>query len=400
MLRPNSLAFTLLLAYLISFGPLSVDLYMPSVPVIGRVLDAPASRLQLTISLFLVAFAIGQIVYGPISDQLGRIPVLLAAFTLFCMASVVCATAPTVEMLILGRIGQGLGASAGPVVVRAIVRDLHEGVHAGRQLSLMNVFMGLVPIVGPLSGGLLLTLYGWRSSFVLHSIAGALAVLLIWRGLARTRPIDPPSVRELLGQYRVIATHPIFLANLAIGCLAYSGLYAWVAGSAFVMQNVLGLTPLQFSILYAASSAGFMAGGAISTRIVMRLGLDRTAGIGAVVVTLASAGMIAAVLFGSWLSLTLTVSMAVYLCGMGIVFPQSTAAGLTPFPKYAGVASALIGFSQQCSGALMGTAVGYSLGTTAWPVAIGLSVAGVGSLLMWVLTRKIRTASVNSASVG
>jgi DHA1 family bicyclomycin/chloramphenicol resistance-like MFS transporter len=393
MLRPDSLAFTLLLSFLMSFGPLSIDLFLPSMPEIGHALGAPAARLQLTISLYLVAFAIGQIIYGPISDRVGRVPVLLAAFAIYCVASVLCWFAPSVETLVVGRILQGLGASAAPVVVRAIVRDLHEGVHAGRQLSLMMTFTGLMPIAAPLTGGALLTFFGWRSGFVFQFAAGALAFFLVYRCVIRTTPPAASSLPTLIGQYRVIGTSPIFLANLAIGCFAYVGLFAWISGSPFILQNLQGLSPFQFSICYAASCMGFMVGGVIATRLVTRLGLDRTAGIGAVILTLAGGCMIACTMFGYWLPITLTASMALYLGGMAFVHSQVTAAGLTPFPKSAGVASALIGFSQQSSGAIMGAAVGNSLGATAWPMTIGVAVAGGGSLLLWALTRGIRTGS-------
>lgn len=400
MLRPNSLAFTLLLSFLMSFGPLSIDLFLPSMPEIGRALGAPAAQIQLTITLYLAAFAIGQIVYGPLSDRVGRVPVLLAAFAMYCVASVLCWFAPTMETLVIGRFLQGLGASAAPVVVRAIVRDLHEGVHAGRQLSLMMTFAGLMPILAPLTGGVLLTFFGWRSGFVFQFAAGALAFFLVFRCLVRTSPPAASTLPVLIGQYRVIGTSPIFLANLFIGCFAYTGLFAWISGSPFILQNLQGLTPFEFSICYAASCAGFIVGGAIATRLVMRLGLDRTAGIGAVILTLAGAAMIACTALDLWLPLTLTATMALYLCGMAFVHSQVTAAGLTPFPKSAGVASALIGFAQQCSGAIIGVAVGNFLGTTAWPMTIGVAVAGGGALLLWALTRQIRTGIVGPISAG
>ncbi len=400
MLRPDSLAFTLLLSFLMSFGPLSIDLFLPSMPEIGRALGAPPAQLQLTISLYLVAFAVGQIVYGPLSDRVGRVPVLLAAFAIFCVASVLCWFAPSMETVVIGRILQGLGASAAPVVVRAMVRDLHEGVHAGRQLSLMMTFTALMPIAAPLTGGALLTFFGWRSGFVFQFLAGALAFFLVYRYVVRISPPAASTLPVLIGQYRVIGTSPIFLANLFIGCFAYAGLFAWISGSPFILQNLQGLTPFEFSICYAVSCAGFMAGGAVATRLVMRLGLDRTAGIGTAILTLAGVAMIICTAFDLWLPLTLSATMALYLGGMAFVHSQVTAAGLTPFPKSAGVASALIGFAQQCSGAIMGVAVGNLLGATAWPMTIAIAVAGGGSLLVWALTRGIRTALVKPATAG
>ena len=180
------------------------------------------------------------------------------------------------------------------------------------------------------------------------------------RCIVRTKPPAASTLPVLIGQYRVIGTSPIFLANLLIGVFAYAGLFAWVAGSPFVLQSIQGLNPFQFSLFYAGACTGFMAGGAIATRLVMRLGLDRTAEIGTAVLTLAGACMIAGAAFGLWLPFTLTASMALYLCGMALVNAQVTAAGLTPFPNSAGVASALIGFAQQCGGAIMGAVVGNS----------------------------------------
>jgi DHA1 family bicyclomycin/chloramphenicol resistance-like MFS transporter len=159
------------------------------------------------------------------------------------------------------------------------------------------------------------------------------------------------------------------------------------------MQNLQGLSPLNYSLCYATSCAGFMVGGAVATRAVVRLGLDRTAGVGALILTLAGAGMIASTAYGVALPVTMTISMSLYLCGMGLCLSQVVAAAMTPFPHSAGTASSLIGFVQQCSGALMGALVGGLLGTTPWPVAIGVAVAGSGSLILWLLTRRLRLSA-------
>ncbi len=391
MFRPDTLAHTALLAFLISFGPLSVDLYLPSMPEIGRALAATPGAVQLTISLYLVGFAIGQIVYGPVSDRVGRRPILIVAFLLYCAATVVCAVAPTIEVLIAARMAQALGVSGSLVVVRAVVRDLYEGARAGQQLSMMGMMMGFMPIIAPLVGGVLLTWFGWRAGFLFQFAVGALAAFLVWRFIPETYSPKKVAIRAVLANYRLIAASPVFLANLAIGALAYSGLFAWIAGSSFVMQGIAGLSPMQYAVSYAVSCVGFMVGGAIATRLVLRLGLDRTAGIGAASLALAGLGMTAGTAAGAMLPITLTLSMDFYLCGLGLLLPQTVAAAMMPFPKQAGTASSLIGFAQQCAGAIMGTLIGSTLGATAWPMTIGVAIAGTGALVLWVVTRGLRT---------
>src|SRR3954468_16953333 len=149
-LRPDSLAFIALLAFLAAFGPLSVDLYLPSLPSVGPALGATEAQVQLTISLYLVGYAIGQVVYGPISDRFGRKPVLVSAFLIYCVASIACLVSQRIEWLVAARIAQALGASGAMIITRAIVRDLHEGVRAGQQLSLMGSMMAVMPLLAPL----------------------------------------------------------------------------------------------------------------------------------------------------------------------------------------------------------------------------------------------------------
>ncbi len=196
MLRPDTLALTALLALLTAIGPLSVDLYLPSLPEIGRALAAPPGEVQLTISAYLVGFGAGQIVYGPLADRHGRKPVMLASLLIFCIATLVCAVAPSIAALIGARFVQAFGAAGAIVLARAVVRDLYEGARAGRELSLMAMIMGLAPIVAPLIGSLLQTAFGWRACFVFIFVAGiiaAAAVRWLLPETLRLRPRAPAS---------------------------------------------------------------------------------------------------------------------------------------------------------------------------------------------------------------
>ena len=162
MLRPDTFALTALLALITALGPVSTDMYLPSLPDIGRLLSASAAEVQLTLSAYLIGFAVGQIAYGPFSDRHGRKPVLLAALTLFSLGNVACTFAPSIEMLIAARTLQALGGSGAIVVARAIVRDLYAGARAGRELSLMGAIMALAPVGAPMIGGVLQSAFGWR----------------------------------------------------------------------------------------------------------------------------------------------------------------------------------------------------------------------------------------------
>ncbi|MGA8157654.1 MAG: MFS transporter, partial [Rhodoplanes sp.] len=162
MLSPDTFALTALLALLTALGPLAMDLYLPSLPAIEAALAASTAQVQLTISVYLIGFAIGQVVYGPVSDRFGRKPVLSAALTIFCVGTLVCSIAPTIGALIAARAFQGAGAAGVIVLARAIVRDLYEGPRAGRELSLMGAIMGIAPIVAPTIGGFTQTNFGWR----------------------------------------------------------------------------------------------------------------------------------------------------------------------------------------------------------------------------------------------
>jgi MFS transporter, DHA1 family, multidrug resistance protein len=390
MLRPDTFALTALLAFLTSFGPLSVDLYLPSMPAIAAALAAPPAHVQLTISLYLVGFAIGQIVYGPVSDRIGRKPIIVLSFVLYCAATLVCLASTSIAMLVAGRFLQALGVSGSVVVVRAVVRDLYEGARAGHQLSAMGMLMGFAPIIAPLTGGTLQTAFGWRAGFVFLIAIGALAGFLAWHFLPETHQARAaPSLAGLLRNYARIARHRVFVANMAVGCVAYGGLFAWIAGSPFVLQFVFGFSPLAYAVAYATSCLGFVLGSTLATRLVLRLGLDRTAGLGAFACAVAAIGMLIAAI-GFFPEPILIGSMAFYLGGLGLLQSQTVAAALTPFPNDAGTASALIGFLQQCAGAIVGGIVGTLTGASVWPMSLAVAITGGGALTLWITTRRAR----------
>jgi len=392
VLRPGTFALTVLLAGLSAIGPLT-DMYLPSLPDIARLLHGTTAQAQLTISSYLIGFALGQILYGPLSDRHGRKPVLLGAITLYCCASLACTLATSIHVLIAARALQALGGCGGIVLARAIVRDFYSGARAGRELSLIGSVMALAPVVAPLIGGVLHVAFGWRSTFFTLA-AGAVALgttvwLLLPETLA-TRAAEPVSPASMLRSYRVIAREPVFLVYLGLATGSYAGLFAWISASSFVLQDLYGLPPFTFGVAFALGSVGYLVGATIAARLVVRLGLGRTIGIGGAALAAGGLGLVAAVALGLTSAISLVLPMAVYLAGMGMVLPQSIAGAMTPFPERAGAASALLGFVQQSTASLCGAIVGSLLGASAWPLAVAVAFTGCATLLLWASTRALR----------
>lgn len=398
MLRPNTAALTALLAALTGIGPLSVDMYLASLPDIGRRLAATEAEVQLSLSFYLVGFAVGQVIYGPISDRYGRRPVLLVALAVFTVASAMCAAAPSIGVLNAARFCQALGGAGAVVLARAVVRDLYEGVAVARELSRMATVMALAPLVAPLIGGVLQTYLGWRANFVLLTAFGVAAATLVWLMLPESlrRQGAAASIASNLRAFPTFLADRIFLAHAAILVCAFGGLFAWISGAAFVLQDLYALTPLQFGLAFAVGSAGYLVGTWVAMRQVARLGLDRTIGWGALLLAGGGAASLLAPAMGlnAAAAMLLVVAIAVFLAGLGLTLPQAQAGALMPFPERAGTASSLVGALQQTSGAVVGAIVGHWLGQSAWPLAAAVAIMGSLALAIWALTRRMRAVDV------
>lgn len=394
-LKPDTLAMTVVLGLLTALGPLSTDMYLPSLPDMAARLDASLPQIQLTLSMFLVGFAVCQIIYGPMSDRLGRMPVLVGSLLLFSLASAGCAFAGEVEMLIAARTIQALGAGGGVVVARAIVRDLYEGDRAGQELALMGTVLGIVPLFAPLLGAVLHDAFGWRSTFVvmaLMGLTGALVVRVCMIETLKPEYIRPATAASIAADFGALLRHPVYLVYLAFACCAYGGLFSFLSASSFVLQNVYGLSELQFGFAFACPVSGYMAGTLAGRR------MTRTSGIG-----LSIAVGTAALAAGGLLCLALTETAApgvgvwrvlapasIYFLGVGIVLPQALAGALSPFPDRAGTASSLLGFMQMSVSAAIGILVAANLGEDAHALAFALAAMGTLALLAAVSSRRLR----------
>jgi DHA1 family bicyclomycin/chloramphenicol resistance-like MFS transporter len=401
MLRPDTFALTALLALLTAIGPLSMDLYLPALPAISAALGATPAAGALTISFYLVGFAVGQVAYGPLSDRHGRKPVMFAAMLIYCVATVVCALAPTIEALIAARALQAFGSSGAIVLSRAVVRDLYDGPRAGRELSLMAVIMGLAPIVAPVIGSGLLAAFDWRACFyflVLAGVAAAAAVRWLLPETLRKREHVPSS--GLFASIGVVAQNRAALAYIGIIAAGYGGLFAFIAGSPFALQSVYALDPFGYALAFAVASVGYIVGSWFAAKLVIRLGIDRTIGWGVLCFALAGAAMIAATAVAPRAVAGFVAPMTLYLFGLGLAMPQALAGALQPFPERAGAASSLIGCVQQSVAASTGALVAHALGDTAWPLVIGIAAPGTAALAIWAATRGVRGRAGSGRGAG
>lgn len=378
-------AVLLLLTALIALQPLATDLYVPSLPGIARDFGAPVAAVQWTLSMFVVGFAVGQLVVGPLSDRYGRMPVLLGGAGLYCLASIACALAPDIGWLIAARFFQAVGACSGLVAVRAMVRDLFTPQEGARTLATAGMLMSIAPLGGPVLGGYLEMRFGWRAAFVVLAAISAVVLVACAMKLAETSPFRNPQATRLapmLRAYVAVLGNPTFRAYAFAAAASYGGLFAFISGSSFVFIRVLGIPPQRFGVLYALAILGYLVGAFLCRRVLPRLGVSRTLQLGAVFALAGGLSMVALALAGVRHAAAILVPQFLYLVAHGLVQPCGQAGSVAPFPDRAGTASALMGAIMMVVASLVGAWMGLSFDGTARPLvftvgAASLVVAGV-----------------------
>jgi MFS transporter, DHA1 family, multidrug resistance protein len=379
---PDPVVATALVSALLAITPFSLDIALPALPSVARAFDAAPGRVQLVVALFLAGMAAGQLAYGPASDRFGRRPVLLGALGLYVAATVLCAVAWSLEWLAAGRLLQGLGACAAPVVARAVVRDVYEPVRGARVLSVAATGMALAPIVSSLLGGVIVFAAHWRVVFVALSVLGALllagvAILLEETNTGQRRA--SLAMAALLRDYALLASDRRFLGYALTLSGGSVGLFAWISGSPFVLMTLLGLPAYLYGVAFATVNLGQLAGALVSARLVPRVGIDRTIGVGLVFYLAGGLTLLAAAAAGARHPAAVVAPMALFQFGNGMVMPNTVAGAIAPFPHMAGAASALAGFLQMVAGSLSGIVLGRLHDGSARPMAALVAGAALGA---------------------
>jgi DHA1 family bicyclomycin/chloramphenicol resistance-like MFS transporter len=382
----QSLAFTVLLGALAALPPLSIDMGLPALPLLGKALHATASQQTLTLSLFLVGFAVPQLLLGPLSDRIGRRPVLLGGLLLYSLAGVACTVATTIDALLIARVAQGVGAAGATTLALAIVRDLFHGPQARIKISTITMVFSVAPIIAPTLGSLMIGLGGWQGLYGLLAVCGLALLGVVALGLEETRPAEMAGrALDLAGRYGVVLRQRRCVGYVLTTALNFGGLFAFVAGSPLVLMGDLRMSMTEFSILFAVTSLGILAGSWFNGWLAAR-DVDTQSPLAWGLWTSLGAAVVASLmLMAGWLALVSLVPfiLVTSFC-RGLVSPNAAHAVLEPLPAHAGVASALIGCSQTTMGALAGAVIAL-LYPALGPVGMTLSMAmfAAAALAAW-----------------
>jgi DHA1 family bicyclomycin/chloramphenicol resistance-like MFS transporter len=399
MSRRRHAELVCILATLSVITPLGIDMYLPALPSMAKFFAATESDAQFTLSTYFLGFAIGQAFYGPIADRFGRIPPLYFGMVVYWLASVGCVFAPSIDALAGFRFLQALGGCAGSVLARAMVRDLFTGADAIRVFSRVLLVFGLGPILAPFIGGYMLYFFDWHGIFVVLTLAGIAALIVIFFRLDETR--DPQHVRPLrignvvVGYWRLL-THRVFIGYVLCGATMMAGTFAYIAGSPFVIEVLYGLSSQVFPWVFGVNALGFIIASQINLRAQRRYSADRVL-FAALVFQGAAAIVLALDGWTGWGGLWgILVPLFFWISTMGFVIPNTTALAMAPFAANAGAASALLGVLQFVLAAASSWLVSALADGTAHPM---VSVMALCSFLSLAILRaaawRARTATAD-----
>jgi DHA1 family bicyclomycin/chloramphenicol resistance-like MFS transporter len=390
-----TVAFVLILGALSAFGPMSIDMYLPAFPALADSLHTTPGHVAYTLSAFFIGLSAGQLVYGPLADRFGRKPPLIAGLVLYALASVGCALAPTIEILIAMRALQAFGACAGMVMSRAMVRDLFEPSAAARVFSLLILVMGLAPILAPFLGGLVLEFGDWRGIFWSLVAFGVACLAAVARRLPESLP-DTERVKLGLGEiasvYGQLLTDRVFMGHSLSGALAQAGMFAYIAGSPFVFITLNGVPENRYGLLFGLNALGFVAVSQINAALVKRLAPTTLLQRGLAFATAMAILLAVNVTTGLGGFVGLLVALFGFVASLGFIGPNAMASAMASRRTHHGQASAMLGTVQFGMATLAGLAVGAMQDGTARPMGLTIAVCGLLALVASQLTARAHRA--------
>lgn len=390
------------LGTLTAFAPLSIDMYLPSLPSIQETLGTSASLVQLTLAAFMAGLGIGQFAYGPLSDRFGRRAPLVAGIGLYIAASAACAFAPSVHWLIALRFLQALGGAAGAVIARAIVRDLYSGREIARVLSLLMLIMGAAPILAPLLGGQVLGFAGWRAIFGVLTVLGTIALVLTLVAIPVPTRSGPPVGASSLGtNLRILFTDRRFLAATLAGGFVYASMFAYISGSPFVFMEILHVSPKHFSWIFSLNALGLISASQLNRRFLARRSPEWLSIAAAIFAVCMGAVLLVLAMSGLGSVATLVPALFLFITSIGFVSPNTAALALEEHGSRAGVASSVLGSLQFAVSAAASACVGLFNNGTLLPMAAVMAacaIAGCVSALVLPARKSHEAQDATSAA--
>jgi len=374
-----------------AIAPLATDMYVPAFPQVGVDLASTATQVQLTLTTFFIGMALGQLVGGPVSDSRGRRMPLLLALTVMTLASIGCAFSPTIFIMMAARFVQGFSGGWAMVVARAIIVDLSHGAKLVRSLNLVAGVGGIAPIVGPLMGAVILQLTQWRVSFWVVAAFGAAMIVIVAAGIPESLPANRRhrgGLTQLAGAARQVIGHRGFVGYLIVMAFSMGVTFAYVATSAFILQSMNGLSPIMYSIDFAANAVGLAVATLLAARLAGRVPTRTVITVGLAVTGAAGILLLAGALWWGTPLIVALVAIFVLMSAQGLVGPNAGAMASAQVPDHPGTGSAVLGFLQWCMAGIVAPIAGLGGADTAVPMAlIILILAGVSLAALLGLTR-------------
>ena len=388
-MTPKFLRTAVVLGLLSAIGPFAIDMYLPALPMIGADLGAGTAAVQMSLLVFFLAMGLGQIVVGPVSDMVGRKAPLYGGLLLFAAGGIGSALAPTIEWLIAFRFIQGLGACAGMVVPRAIVRDLHTGTEAARLMSLLMLVFSVSPILAPLTGSLVIEGFGWRAVFWVVTGAALVAIVLLSTSLEETRPAEhrvDSSFGSALAGYRFLLGDRNFLGLTFIGGFGISSFFVYLSSSSFILIDHYGLSPSVYSLFFSVNAVAFIGMSQLTGTLTGRFGLRRVVRVA--VTGYATTMVVLLAVTASGID-RLDVLAALLFVGygfLGLVIPTTSVLAMEEHGKIAGTASALMGTLHFATGATAMAVAGVFFDGTSLPMVVAIAGCAVISFTLAQIT--------------
>lgn len=366
-------------------GPLALNIFMPAMPAVAEYYHSPYGQVQLTLSLFFIGLAFGQVVYGPLSDRFGRRPIMILGLALFTAASLLCIVAPTVEILIVSRAAQGFGGCAGMVLSRAVIGDVASRERSAALIAYVTMAMVVVPMVSPATGGLLADWFDWHAIFMLVAAYGA--IVLVWLFFAQVetkhdRQSIAPGV--ILGNYGRLLANPEFRHYAATGALGTAGFFAFLGAAPYLVIEIMGRPPTEFGLFFFAPASCYILGNFVSARFARRFGIDRLIRIGTLVTLFGATSMLIGGFAGMLTPWALFIPMMFFAFGNGLTIANSAAGAISAIPTIGGTASGLAGFLQMLLGAGSSVVTGSLVRDDQTPIAaVMFTVAAAAALIAY-----------------
>lgn len=397
MQKKNRFVLVLILGLLSAIGPFSIDMYLPGFPAMAADLGTTVEMVAYSLSSFFIGICIGQLITGPLLDRYGRKAPLYAGLAIYILASLGCAWAPTVEILIGLRFLQALGGCVGMVAPRAVVRDVFPVEESAKVFSMLVLVIGVSPIIAPTAGSYVITTFGWHTVFIVLALIAAAITTAVYFRLPESKKPDPTvSLRPLpiLQAYGRVIREPQFYTYAGTGAIASAALFSYISGSPFVFMELFGVSEQHYGWLFALIAIGLITSSQLNNLLLRRFSSEQIIRLVMPLQTTIGVLLFVGTWYG-WMGLYSTVVLIfAFLSCQGFSFPNASALSMAPFSREAGSASALMGAIQMGLGALASAMVGVLANGTALPMTgVMAACAVIGLLILSIGSRKIRYKS-------